>query len=65
MSVVPTRNPAAFHGRVLSHVLQHSPSMRRTAFFLVVLITGLVLLIDKTQQDEVEADPTAQLFEGR
>jgi hypothetical protein len=41
------------------------PYMRRTAFFLVVLITGLVLLIDKTQQDEVEADPTAQLFEGK
>lgn len=36
--------------------------MRRTAFLLVVLITGLVLLIDKTKQDDGEA-PAVQLVE--
>ncbi len=38
--------------------------MRRTAFFLVVLITGLVLLVEKTRDDQEEA-PQAQLFEAR
>jgi hypothetical protein len=38
--------------------------MRRTALFLVVLITGLVLLIEKTRDNPEEA-PTAQLFEGQ
>jgi hypothetical protein len=38
--------------------------MRKTMFFLAVLITGLVLLVEKTRDDRDE-DATAQLYEAR
>jgi len=38
--------------------------MRKTALLLVVLITGLVLLVEKTRDDPGE-DQAAQLFESR
>ncbi len=50
--------------RVLSHSLHTRFSMRKTAFVLVVLITGLVLLIEKTRDDR-EDDSTAQLYEAK
>ncbi len=37
--------------------------MRKTAFLLVILITGLVLLVEKTRDDGTE-DQAAQLFEA-
>jgi hypothetical protein len=68
MALREPRNPHELHARfahrVLSHVLHSSSHMRRTALFLVVLITGLVLLIEKTRDTPDEA-PTAQLFEGK
>jgi hypothetical protein len=39
--------------------------MRKTAFFLVVLITGLVLLIEKTRDDRDDDGPAAQLLEAK
>jgi hypothetical protein len=41
--------------------------MRKTAFFLVVLITGLVLLVEKTRdsREDTDSSPAAQLIEAR
>lgn len=38
--------------------------MRKTAFVLVVLITALVLLVEKTR-DDPDDDRAAQLYEAR
>ena len=62
-------NPHDLHAgsahRVLSHVLHSSSHMRRTAFFLVVLIIGLVLLVERSRDEGEQTAPTAQLFEAR
>ena len=47
----------------LSHSLHSTLAMRKTAFLLVVLITGLVLLVEKTRDDG--NDQAAQLFEAQ
>jgi len=39
--------------------------MRKTAFLLVVLITGLVLLVENTRDDEGDQSPPVQLYDAR
>ncbi len=62
------RNAHELHGGfglgVLSHSLHTLPLMRKTAFVLVVLITGLVLLVEKTRDDR-DDDSTAQLYQAK